>query len=73
MLTSENWRKMNFFLESNVNLSKLIKQRTGFVCQMGKYLIGMTYSVLSENPTDLCQENGSYIRFLGVNTKSRGS
>ena len=73
ILTNENWIKMNSFLESDDNLTKLIHQSTVFVCEKDLEIIGMVYLVPSGNPTELFQENWSYIRFLGVNTKFRGN
>ncbi len=73
VLTTENWNKMNSFLENNDNLSKLINQSAVFVCEKDTDIIGMIYLVPSGNPTELFQENWSYIRFLGVNTKFRGN
>lgn len=73
VLTRTNWNKMNSFLESNENLTKLITQSTVFVCEKELEIIGMIYLVPSGNPTELFQENWSYIRFLGVNTKFRGN
>lgn len=72
VLTKDNWEKMNSFLESNDILNKLIDQSTVFVCEKDSEIIGMIYLVPSGNPTDLFQENWSYIRSLGVNTKYRG-
>lgn len=73
VLTNTNWNKMNSFLESDANLIRLIHQSTVFVCEKGSDIIGMIYLVPSGNPTELFQENWSYIRFLGVNTKFRGN
>jgi len=73
VLTGANWSKMNSFLESNDNLTKLIEQSTVFVCEHELEIIGMIYLVSSGNPTELFQENWSYIRFLGVNTNFRGN
>lgn len=72
VLTESNWNKMNSFLESDDILNKLINQSTVFVCEKESELIGMIYLVPNGNPTDLFQEDWSYIRFLGVNTKYRG-
>lgn len=72
VLTKTNWNKMNSFLENDVNLTKLINQSTVFVCEKDSNIIGMIYLVPRGNPTELFQENWSYIRFLGVNTKFRG-
>lgn len=72
VLTSTNWNKMNSFLESDDNLIKLIHQSIVFVCEKELDIIGMIYLVPNGNPTELFQENWSYIRFLGVNTKFRG-
>lgn len=72
VLTNSNWNKMNSFLESEENLTKLINQSTVFVCEKAIEIIGMIYLVPSGNPSELFQENWSYIRFLGVNTKFRG-
>ena len=72
VLTKTNWIKMNSFLESDDNLTKLINQSTVFVCEKESDIIGMIYLVPRGHPTELFQENWSYIRFLGVNTKYRG-
>lgn len=72
VLTTENWNKMNSFLESDDNLTNLINQSTVFVCEKESDIIGMIYLVPSGNPTELFQYNWSYIRFLGVHTEFRG-
>lgn len=72
VLSSDNWNKMNAFLESDEILSKLIKQSTVFVCEKESEIIGMIYLVPSGNPTELFQLNWCYIRYLGVNTAYRG-
>jgi ribosomal protein S18 acetylase RimI-like enzyme len=72
VLTHSNWSKMNSFLESDDNLTQLMNLSTVFVCEKGLEIIGMIYLVRSGNPTELFQEDWSYIRFLGVNTKFRG-
>ena len=73
VLTTSNWDKMNFFLESDDNLNQLINQSTVFICEKESAIIGMIYLVPSGNPTELFQENWSYIRFLGVDTRYRGN
>ncbi len=73
VLTSENWNKMNGFLQSEENLTNLIKQSTVFVCEKEPDIIGMIYLMPSGNPTELFQNNWSYIRFLGVHTDYRGN
>ncbi len=73
VLTDTNWNKMNSFLKSNDNLNKLIKQSAVFVCEKESDIVGMIYLVPSGNPTELFQENWSYIRFLGVNKEFRGN
>jgi ribosomal protein S18 acetylase RimI-like enzyme len=73
VLTAENWDKMNSFLESDIELIKLIDQSVVFVCQRESNIVGMIYFIPSGNPTELFQKNWSYIRFLGVNTKFRGN
>ena len=72
VLTNTNWDKMNSFLKSNENLTILIDQSTVFVCEYKSDIVGMIYLVPKGNPTELFQENWSYIRFLGVNTEFRG-
>lgn len=72
VLSKENWDTMNSYLESDLGLTKLIEQSVVYVCQKESKIIGMIYLVPSGNPTELFQENWSYIRFLGVNTKFRG-
>lgn len=73
VLTTTNWNKMNSFLESSENLTKLIEQSTVFVCEYSTEIIGMIYLVPSGNPTELFQKDWSYIRFLGVKTNFRGN
>lgn len=73
VLTRENWNTMNSFLESDENLTNLINQSIVFVCETKFKIVGMIYLVPSGNPTELFQEDWSYIRFLGVNTKFRGN
>ncbi len=73
VLTKENWNKMNSFLQSDIGLTKLIEQSIVYVCEKESEIIGMIYLVPSGNPTELFQENWSYIRFLGVHTHFRGN
>lgn len=73
VLTKTNWNQMNSFLESDDNLTSLMQQSTVFICEKETTIVGMVYFVPSGNPTELFQENWSYIRFLGVNTKYRGN
>ncbi|WP_219008690.1 GNAT family N-acetyltransferase [Aquimarina litoralis] len=73
VLTKENWSKMNAALQSDKGLIHLIQQSTVYVCEMKSDLVGMIYLVPSGNPTELFQENWSYIRFLGVQKKFRGN
>lgn len=73
VLTRKHWNTMNSFLESDENLTKLMNQSTVFVCEKKSEIVGMIYLVSSGNPTKLFQEDWSYIRFLGVNTKFRGN
>ena len=73
VLTTENWNKMNSYLESDEGLTKLIKQSRVYVCEKESTIIGMIYLVPSGNPTEFFEENWSYIRFLGVNTRFRGN
>ena len=72
VLTQDNWKMMNSYLESDSGLTQLIEQSVVYVCESGSELIGMIYLVPSGHPTELFQENWSYIRFLGVNTQFRG-
>jgi ribosomal protein S18 acetylase RimI-like enzyme len=72
VLSTENWNKMNAYLEGDIGLTKLIEQSVVFVCEKGSEIIGMIYLVPSGNPTELFRENWSYIRFLGVHTHFRG-
>ena len=73
VLTRANWQKMNAFLENKDSLNLLIKQSIAFVCETETTIVGMIYLVPSGNPTQLFEENWSYIRFLGVNPDYRGN
>lgn len=73
VLTPQNWSRMDYFLKNDNLLTTLIEQSTVFVCENKSGIVGMIYLVSSGNPTDLFQENWSYIRFLGVQTKFRGN
>ncbi len=72
VLSNENWKKMNSFLNNEDRLANLIDKSTVFVCEKNAEIIGMIYLVSSGNATELFQSNWSYIRFLGVNTEYRG-
>ena len=53
---------MNSFLERDDNRTKLLEQSTVFVCEQRADIVGIIYLVPSENPTELFQENLTYIR-----------
>ena len=72
VLTDGNWKKMNSFLNDEKSLAELINKSTVFICFENSEIVGMIYLMPSGNPTELFQENWSYIRYLGVNTKYRG-
>lgn len=72
VLSLDNWAKMNGFLENEKFLLTLINMSTVFVCENNREIVGMIYLVPSGNPTELFQNDWSYIRFLGVNPNLRG-
>lgn len=72
VLTEENWKQMNSFLNDEKNLEELIVKSTVFVCCDQSKIVGMIYLMPRGNPTELFQEDWSYIRYLGVDSEYRG-
>jgi ribosomal protein S18 acetylase RimI-like enzyme len=72
VLTEENWNKLNTFLTAEDSYVDLLKKAKCFVCEDKGEIIGMAYLVSKGNPTDVFQEDWSYIRMVGVNPNYSG-
>ena len=72
ILTPENWLKLKTNLNDENQMSKLIESSHSFVCLDGSDIIGMAFLFASGNPTDIFQEDWSYIRLVGVHPNYTG-
>ena len=72
ILTEENWNKLNTSLNSEDLYTELLKKSTGFICLHDEVIVGMAFLLPHGNPTDIFQEDWSYIRMVGVNPTYEG-
>lgn len=64
VLTAENWSKMYCFLTAESSYRDLLRRSKCFICEFGDDLIGMAYLIPNGNPTEIFQEDWSYIRMV---------
>lgn len=67
-LTTENWTELNKLLTSSSVFLDLLNKSYTLLCETSnKQIVGMAFLVPSGNPTEIYQEDWSYIRFVSVN------
>jgi len=66
ILTEENWNKLRTHITNENLFPDLLKTSKGFVCEYENEIIGMAFLVPKGNPTEIFQEDWSYIRMVGV-------
>lgn len=73
VLTNENWNELKSTLENDKNYSNLLESSESFICRTSENkIIGMAFLVPSGNPTDIYQNDWSYIRFVSVHPNFEG-
>ena len=71
-LTPDNWEKLEAYLISENTYPDLLANSTCFVCEHENKVIGMAYFIARGNPTDVFQEDWSYLRMVGVHKDYSG-
>jgi ribosomal protein S18 acetylase RimI-like enzyme len=71
-LTEENWNKLRAHITNENLFPGLLKDSNGFVCENENEIIGMAFLVPKGNPTEIFQEDWSYIRMVGVHPNFGG-
>ncbi|RFS18512.1 GNAT family N-acetyltransferase [Emticicia sp. C21] len=71
-LTEDNWEKLKNYLTGENTYPELLNQSTCFVCEHANEVIGMAFLFSRGNPTDIFQEDWSYLRMVGVNAAYAG-
>ncbi len=71
-LTSENWERLNKFLHDENSLLDLLQNSSPFVCVDNSRIVGMAYLLSSGHPTEIYQQDWSYIRMVGVHPDYAG-
>jgi ribosomal protein S18 acetylase RimI-like enzyme len=66
-LTEENWQKLNVYLTGESTYHELLGKSRCFVCIHENAIVGMAFFLSSGNPTEVFQEDWSYMRMVGVN------
>ena len=72
ILTEENWDKLRTHITNQNLFPDLLKTSKGFVCEYENEIVGMAFLVPKGNPTDIFQEDWSYIRMVGVHPHFSG-
>ncbi len=72
-LSDDNWKKLETYLKGENTYFELLAKSTCFVCEHDNEIIGMAYFISRGNPTDIFQEDWSYLRMVGVNTAYTGN
>jgi len=71
-LTDDNWEKLKNYLTGENTYPELLSQSTGFVCEHANEVVGMAFLIPRGNPTDVFQEDWSYLRMVGVDADYSG-
>lgn len=73
VLTPENWMSLFNTLTDEKNYTDLIRQSDSFVYENDQNkIIGFGFLVASGNPTDIYNDQQSYIRFITADSRYRG-
>ena len=71
-LTGENWIKLYNSITDDKTYTELLNKSNCIVCTGQDKIIGMAFLVPSGNPTDICDKEWSYIRFVSVDPEFAG-
>ena len=71
-LTEDNWEKLKNYLTDENTYPDLLSQSTCFVCEHAHEVVGMAFLFSRGNPTDIFQEDWSYLRMVGVDAAYAG-
>lgn len=71
-LTNDNWEKLKNYLTGENTYPELLSQSTCFVCEYASEVVGMAFLFSRGNPTDIFQEEWSYLRMVGVDAAYAG-
>lgn len=72
-MTPEYWNKFIAYISDPETFTSLINTSTCFICQYENEIIGMAFLVSNGHPTDMFEDNWSYIRMVGVNPSYGGN
>ena len=72
VLTEDNWNKLNTSISAESFYTELLSTSTCFVCEKDEEIVGMAYVIPQGNPTELFDNEWSYIRMVGVHTDHVG-
>jgi len=72
VLTEENGKKLHAALTAETLYTDLLSKSKCFLCEADANVIGMAYLIPKGNPTDIFQEDWSYIRMVGVHPDYNG-
>ncbi|TDE17335.1 GNAT family N-acetyltransferase [Dyadobacter psychrotolerans] len=72
-LTDSNWKRLEAYLTAENTYPDLLNKSTCFVCEHHDGIVGMAFLIPSGNPTDIFDENWSYLRMVGVNIEYAGA
>lgn len=73
VLTPENWEKLYNTLTNDQNYADLLKQSDSFIYENNQNeIIAFAFLMPSGNPTDIYNDQQSYIRFVTVSKKYSG-
>ena len=71
-MTPENWRTYNSFMSNPETFTYLMSTSTCFLCEHENEIIRMAFLVSNGHPTEMFEEQWSYIRMVGVNPNFEG-
>jgi ribosomal protein S18 acetylase RimI-like enzyme len=71
-MTPENWNKYISFMSNPDTFQNLMSTSTCFLCEYENEIIGMAFLVSNGHPTEMFEEQWSYIRMVGVNPNFEG-
>ncbi|WP_445713989.1 GNAT family N-acetyltransferase [Flavobacterium sp.] len=72
-MTPENWNKYSSFMSNPETFKYLMDTSTCFLCESEKKIVGMAFLVSNGHPTDIFEDNWSYIRMVGVHPDFGGN
>src|SRR5262245_59725885 len=72
ILPTDDWAKMDRFLNNDKMWDELVNNSAIFVCEDGDKLVGSAYLVPSGNGTHIYPADWAYVRMVGVDPAYRG-